>query len=300
MGDTICIKSLTKRCTRLGVEIIFEMYVSKSNADVDIDDDVDDDSIVFLEERNIGGSSSNLPHLRANCTIHKFTNDRKLEFCENCYCYVCDIRTSDCKFWANHCHATNEGNQKARWKKYKDEELERRRIAEGKPKKKMKTILSFFRKDRECLPMQIPPKASTSPSLTDAESYSPPTEGMNLQPEKCCSSNIDLKPDASIIRQELQLPQVVSIADVFQWAVFEGLRSFNTGNILIPPQPNDRNIGPYRFVYCRICNNHHSSIPWAVPKYRKYETALFRRHAESPKHLMAISTNNILPAVFQQ
>ena len=274
------------------------MLVSDNNGDgdVDDDDDNDDDSIVFLEERNIGGSSSNLPHLRANCTIHKFTNDRHFEFCDNCYCYVCDIRTSECKFWANHCHATNEGDQKARWKKYKDEELERRRKAEGKPKKKMKTILSFFRKERECLLMQILPKVSTSPSLTDAESYRPSTEGTNLHPENCCRSNSDVIFDDS---QELQLPQIASIADVFKWAVFEGLRSFNTGNILIPPQPNDRNIGPYRFVYCRICNDHHSSIPWAVPKYRKYETALFRRHAESPKHLMAASSNNILPQVLQ-
>lgn len=258
------------------------------------DDDDDDGSIEFLEERNAGGSSSSLPHLRANCTIHSFTDGRHIEFCENCYCYVCDTRTSDCKFWADHCRATNVGDQKSRWKKYKDDELEKRRVMEGKPKKKMKTILSFFKKATHTVP-KVAQNTSIALTLTDAESTSSPLALINSSVRNYKSP---VKSDAQNVHQRPQPPVAVSIADVFEWAVFEGPRCFNTGNILIPPQPHDRDVGPYRFVYCRICNDHHPSFPWALPKYRKCNTSLFKKHSESPRHLIAASTTHTPPTVY--
>jgi hypothetical protein len=107
----------------------------------------DDEGFVeFLEERNVGGTTSDLPHLRSQCMTHKFTELNYINKCENCYCYVCDVTANICSDWTAHCEACNEGIKKDYWKKYKNDEMERRRIADGRPKKKLKTILSFFGK----------------------------------------------------------------------------------------------------------------------------------------------------------
>lgn len=107
----------------------------------------DDEGFVeFLEERNAAGTTSDLPHLRSQCMKHKFAALSYINKCENCYCYVCDVTASVCCNWTVHCEATNVGIKKDYWKKYKNDEMERRRIADGRPKKKLKTILSFFGK----------------------------------------------------------------------------------------------------------------------------------------------------------
>lgn len=119
--------------------------------------DDDEDCIVFLEERNVGCSSSDLPHLRSQCLKHKFEKNTFIDICANCYCYVCNVVASDCTKWPTHCEATNEGATKNLWKKFKDDEIERLRIAEGKPMKKRKTMLSYFAK---LVPVSITPAVS--------------------------------------------------------------------------------------------------------------------------------------------
>lgn len=106
----------------------------------------DEGCVEFLEERNAGGTTSDLPHLRSQCMTHKFAELNYINKCENCYCYICDVAASACCNWTAHCEASNEGVKKDYWKKYKNDEMERRRIADGRPKKKLKTILSFFAK----------------------------------------------------------------------------------------------------------------------------------------------------------
>jgi hypothetical protein len=120
-----------------------------------VEEEDDDDEIVFLEERNVDNSSySNLPHLRANCLFHKFCAPTFELFCQNCYCYCCDTRASDCKKWKSHCEATDQGPLKDSWKKFKLNEIDQIRIAEGRPAKKKKTILSFFQKINTTIPAE--------------------------------------------------------------------------------------------------------------------------------------------------
>ena len=73
------------------------------------------DDVVILSQS--GTFSSDLPHARAHCTKKPFkiVKDRLGEeggqgneqYCENCFCYVCDVRASECQGWlrVGHCHA---------------------------------------------------------------------------------------------------------------------------------------------------------------------------------------------------
>ena len=141
------------------------------------EDGDDEDNVVFLEERNVGCATSDLPHLRSQCVKHKFEKKSFVDICRNCYCYICDIVASDCKKWSTHCEATNEGQTKNLWKKVKDDEVERQRIADGKPVKKRKTILSYFAKVVPVSNIPVPSDSvyHVSPSM--------PVEGP-LSPEK--------------------------------------------------------------------------------------------------------------------
>ena len=125
----------------------FKRPDSSLNCPLMISENIDDeDYVVFLEERNVGCATSDLPHLRSQCVKHKFEKSSFVDKCGNCYCYICNILASDCTKWSTHCEATNEGPTKNLWKKFKDDEVERRRIADGKPMKKRKTMLSYFSK----------------------------------------------------------------------------------------------------------------------------------------------------------
>ena len=64
-----------------------------------------------------------LPHMRQHCTEHPFreavvSGSRK--FCSECYCYVCDIRASDCQRWDDHFGATDQGSGSLMWKNMRE------------------------------------------------------------------------------------------------------------------------------------------------------------------------------------
>ncbi|CAH3112617.1 unnamed protein product [Pocillopora meandrina] len=60
---------------------------------------------------------TNLPHARENCSAHKFVQSNVTtatvscneNYCEQCYCYVCDANVKECNSWKNgtnpHCNA---------------------------------------------------------------------------------------------------------------------------------------------------------------------------------------------------
>lgn len=50
------------------------------------------------------------PHFRFHCGVEKSKKNalQKLRFCRNCYCFVCDVRASECKQWKEHAHAVDE------------------------------------------------------------------------------------------------------------------------------------------------------------------------------------------------
>eukprot|EP00940_MAST-03C_sp_MAST-3C-sp2_P002215 g2215.t1 len=60
---------------------------------------------------------SRFPHSRNNCLIHPFKNMSKdfrmRKFCEKCYCYVCDVKISECNQWNSHCQAHDDAGH---WK----------------------------------------------------------------------------------------------------------------------------------------------------------------------------------------
>jgi hypothetical protein len=60
-----------------------------------------------------------LPHMRQHCTEKPFDfpgfstaarNATRMQFCENCYCYVCDIKAGECKSWSTHSGASDHGH----------------------------------------------------------------------------------------------------------------------------------------------------------------------------------------------
>lgn len=62
-----------------------------------------------------------LPHMRPHCGAHPFRIPTKetrhddgeatgnMEFCEQCFCFICDIPVHDCPKWTIHCNATDQG-----------------------------------------------------------------------------------------------------------------------------------------------------------------------------------------------
>jgi len=63
--------------------------------------DADDDELKMIG--TIGGVD--LPHMRQHCTTYPFTKDHSLT-CNKCYCYVCDVKVSECQQWSTHCHVS--------------------------------------------------------------------------------------------------------------------------------------------------------------------------------------------------
>jgi len=78
------------------------------------DSDEEDSCLVVGQT---GTFSSDLPHARAHCANRPFqvTKERvgqeeggnNEQFCPNCFCYVCDVKASECQGWlrVGHCHA---------------------------------------------------------------------------------------------------------------------------------------------------------------------------------------------------
>ena len=51
---------------------------------------------------------SDFPHARHLCLVKPFTKNPE-EFCSNCYCYICDIKASECSEWQDlHCKADSD------------------------------------------------------------------------------------------------------------------------------------------------------------------------------------------------
>jgi superfamily II DNA or RNA helicase len=45
------------------------------------------------------------PHARQDCVLYPLRNNFAINFCNNCYCYVCDVKASACLAWNAHCFA---------------------------------------------------------------------------------------------------------------------------------------------------------------------------------------------------
>lgn len=68
---------------------------------------------------------ADFPHARENCCVHKFDGasvEAAKLCCANCYCYVCDVPTTQCPRWSSHCLATHTSSEwrRARENKHKN------------------------------------------------------------------------------------------------------------------------------------------------------------------------------------
>ena len=67
----------------------------------------DEDEDVQYQGRSGDIALVDYPHTREHCVNHPFIKGKEKDFCENCYCYVCDVAASSCPCWAQHCKATH-------------------------------------------------------------------------------------------------------------------------------------------------------------------------------------------------
>ena len=77
------------------LEIEFVDFIKNDNNNND--DNRNTNTFLYDEEAPL------LPHLRCDCLIYTFKKENKLAFCENCYCWFCNIESSKCQHWINHC-----------------------------------------------------------------------------------------------------------------------------------------------------------------------------------------------------
>lgn len=66
-----------------------------------------------------------LPHARNDCLEKPFQGDENYslhmrktvnqQFCDCCYCYVCEVKAGECQSWNEHCLATDKGPKKLHW-----------------------------------------------------------------------------------------------------------------------------------------------------------------------------------------
>mmetsp|Transcript_17991 Transcript_17991/g.26380 ORF Transcript_17991/g.26380 Transcript_17991/m.26380 type:complete len:1495 (-) Transcript_17991:800-5284(-) len=102
----------------------------------------DDDEVEEIGRSNV----QRLPHMRQHCLDYCFTQDvlfkRKSEksnfrdeeaknakYCDLCYCFVCDLKASECKTWTsssshsyqeNHCLACDQGRDAFEWRNLRE------------------------------------------------------------------------------------------------------------------------------------------------------------------------------------
>jgi hypothetical protein len=76
----------------------------------------DDDEIQLVGTVN----EQKLPHMRPHCLEHVYQSSTGIHqnqrFCDLCYCYVCDVKASDCEEWNTHCLATDQGPRASYWR----------------------------------------------------------------------------------------------------------------------------------------------------------------------------------------
>lgn len=90
----------------------------------------DDGDLVFVLEKTVLNTLEHYPHFRFDCSIHPFRRmrtPRKQEFCEKCFCYVCDTEASKCSEWMNHYKAISTSTAWRNMRKTRQED--RRKLA---------------------------------------------------------------------------------------------------------------------------------------------------------------------------
>eukprot|EP00899_Mesostigma_viride_P001401 jgi/Mesvir1/11261/Mv01064-RA.2 len=88
--------------------------VRKASVPQDIDDG-DDIKVTAVRGQN---ALVDWPHSRPDCARKPFSKSAHEDYCDFCYCYVCDVKCSECPYWRGasdakqgHCHAESSSAQ---------------------------------------------------------------------------------------------------------------------------------------------------------------------------------------------
>ena len=98
---------------------------SSSSGDGTCDVHVSSKQKVVIADSQASSSTTliipNIPHCRHKCPVHRFDNaasridtrghftmqtNVNKEICDECYCFICDIKASSCADWIKHCNAS--------------------------------------------------------------------------------------------------------------------------------------------------------------------------------------------------
>ncbi|GFR40543.1 hypothetical protein Agub_g1116 [Astrephomene gubernaculifera] len=80
---------------------------------------LEDDDIVITASYG-QAATRDMPHPRPDCGVHSFTtgtSKSNSSHCSNCFCYVCDVKASECEFWGTGARTQDHANAmpKAYW-----------------------------------------------------------------------------------------------------------------------------------------------------------------------------------------
>jgi hypothetical protein len=137
-----------------------EKESKRADTDAENEDNGEDDD----EEIKFVGATGKNPlsdfaHPRYDCIIKPFSRE-PTNFCPNCYCYVCDVKASECEQWKlsddenkhdSHCYADR---KVVRWKRRRS----RLRAKRKRPERALKNIAIFL---RDTVPTRLPSKRKT-------------------------------------------------------------------------------------------------------------------------------------------
>jgi hypothetical protein len=138
--------------------------VTISSDDGSDDDDDNDDDEVQIPGSNGDNALADYPHARTDCVVYKFDSstrrsDSNKLHCKNCYCFVCDMPSSQCKEWSdNHCNASS-GCINSKWvklRRQKRDVVKRASTTRSSKKKKKKTTTTTTTTKRATTTTTVP------------------------------------------------------------------------------------------------------------------------------------------------
>jgi hypothetical protein len=115
------------------------IIIGSSSAPIDIDDllevearneqrfdSLEDDGDIQITGSTGKNALSDYPHPRHECVVKSFTKNPE-HFCPNCYCFVCDIKASECTKWMDcHCKADSD----IKWRRQRSKIRNKRKAPE--------------------------------------------------------------------------------------------------------------------------------------------------------------------------
>jgi len=149
--NTASAKKIKTECSTSATSVATAASLETATAQEDTTSDSNAEEIVVLDNRKappisydpVSASNDNddvqvvgtvghirLPHMRQHCTEKPFQSianttyaaqrGNNKNYCEDCYCYVCDVKASDCAVWDTHCNATDSGTLATFWHSERD------------------------------------------------------------------------------------------------------------------------------------------------------------------------------------